>query len=64
MKHVYSEKCKKCIVDGCPDSCHVKQEYYRDWVHVVRCRDCIHWFFCRDPLNKEPDDYCSDGERV
>lgn len=34
-----------------------------DAVEVVRCRDCIHWFFCRDPLNMEPDDFCSDGIR-
>lgn len=30
---------------------------------IVRCKDCIHRFFCRDPLNREPDDFCSDGER-
>ena len=34
-----------------------------DAIPVVRCKDCIHRFFCRDLLNKEPDDYCSDGER-
>lgn len=34
-----------------------------DAVEVVRCKDCIHWFFCRDPLNREQDDFCSDGIR-
>lgn len=34
-----------------------------DAVEVVRCKDCIHCFFCRDLLNKEPDDFCSDGIR-
>lgn len=34
-----------------------------DAVPVVRCKDCIHWFFCRDPLNRDPDDFCSDGEK-
>ena len=27
---MYSERCKKCIVEGCPDTCHVKQEYKQD----------------------------------
>ena len=33
---MYSNQCKECIVEGCPDSCHVKQEYNRDFVKVVK----------------------------
>lgn len=48
---MYSEQCKSCIVEGCPDSCHVKQAYKRDLVEVVRCKDCKH----RDPEDKRCD---------
>lgn len=73
---MYSEQCKSCIVEGCPDSCHVKQAYKRDLVEVVRCKDCKHWektwkndwakdyHYCImvDGVRKV-DFYCADAER-
>lgn len=73
---MYSEQCKSCIVEGCPDSCHVKQAYKRGLVEVVRCKDCKHYdieipsrcikdrCYCAmvDSFMK-PMDYCSYAER-
>ena len=55
---MYSDQCKTCIVEGCPDSCKVKQDYHRDLVRVIRCKDCKNWD--RDWLRDDPDyHYCS-----
>ena len=64
---MYSDKCKTCVVEGCPDSCHVKQDYHRDLVRVVRCKDCDKREYCRTSTvwAVAPDDnwFCADAER-
>lgn len=40
---MYSDQCKSCIVEGCPDSCSVKQAYKRGLAEVVRCKDCKYY---------------------
>lgn len=73
---MYSEQCKSCIVEGCPDSCSVKINYKRDFERIVRCKDCKHWektwtndwakdyHYCImvDGVRKA-DFYCADAER-
>lgn len=65
---MYSDQCKSCIVEGCPDSCHVKQEYLRDLVRVVRCKDCKHFagegMYCACDIIVQFDHfYCYHAER-
>lgn len=73
---MYSEQCKSCIVEGCPDSCSVKINYKRDFERVVRCKDCKYYHKEWDGTEKhhhedywcewvEPDenDFCSLAER-
>lgn len=71
---MYSEQCKSCIVEGCPDSCSVKINYKRDFERIVRCKDCkyryvdgenVRFNVCELNHNKvQPDDwYCGDAER-
>lgn len=39
---MYSEKCKKCVVDGCHEDCSVRQEYMKNREKVIHCKDCKH----------------------
>lgn len=55
---MYSEQCKGCIVEGCPDSCSVKQAYKRDMVEVVRCKDCKHYYFAENRVPEEQSWVC------
>lgn len=55
---MYSEQCKSCIVKGCPDSCHVKQDYLWDLVKVVRCKDCKHYYFAENRVPEEQSWVC------
>jgi len=70
VRAMYSEQCKSCIVEGCPDSCSVKINYKRDLVRVVRCKDCKHRqedtifykLYC-DGREVVADGFCWKGER-
>ena len=55
---MYSDKCESCIVEGCPDSCHVKQAYKHDLVNVVRCKDCKHYYFAENRVPEEQSWVC------
>lgn len=68
---MYSEQCKTCIVEGCPDSCSVKINYKRDFERVIRCKDCKHWYSDADTgmaceftnMGQPEDGYCNWAER-
>lgn len=69
--YLYSEHCRTCIAIGCPDDCDEKRIYLRDFVKVVRCKDCRYHFemhdkmFCdsKDYIRKvSPDGFCEKGK--
>ena len=67
VRAMYSEQCKSCIVEGCPDSCSVKINYKSELIKVVRCKDCAKREYCRttNVWATVPDDdwFCADAER-